>query len=290
VIPVGLGGRLRPRGGRTNPPLEPRLRARALALAAAVAVAAWSTGVSHADGDPASDTLLTQNVYFPYRSPSQAVQAGLDRAVNEVYARGDRVKVALIYEAADLGSIPSLFGNAGDYARFLGVELGLWYVGPLLVVMPAGFGVYDGGRSTASEEELLSSLRVDGSSPDSLALSATAALQRLGAADAFASPDIRAPFVTAHPAFARRGRPATLRFDVFDDSGRSKAFLRVYENRVLLATLVSPAQFDIGTRSVAVRWQVPATLRSRRLRFCVVAVDPAGNRSAPTCAPFLRVS
>jgi hypothetical protein len=32
---------------------------------------------------------------------------------------------------------------------------------------------------------------------------------------------------------------------------------------------------------------VPA-LTSRNLR-CVVAVDPAGNRSRRTCAPFLRV-
>jgi hypothetical protein len=30
-------------------------------------------------------------------------------------------------------------------------------------------------------------------------------------------------------------------------------------------------------------------LQSRRLRFCVVASDPAGNRSVPARAPFLRV-
>ena len=75
-----------------------------------------------------------------------------------VYARGDRVKVALIHTAEDLGAIPSLFGQPGEYAHFLGVELGLWYVGPLLVVMPAGFGVYDGGRSTAAAEQVLRSV------------------------------------------------------------------------------------------------------------------------------------
>jgi hypothetical protein len=82
----------------------------------------------------------------------------------------------------------------------------------------------------------------------------------------------------------------TLRFDVFDDSGRSKTIVRIYESRSLLATRVSPMTFEIGTRNVAIRWQVPARLRSRRLRFCVVAVDPAGNRSAPACALFIRVS
>ena len=118
--------------------------------------------------------------------------------------------------------------------RFLGIELGLWYIGPLLVVMPAGFGVYDGGRSTAAEEQVLQSIPISAGSPDDLARSATAALQDLAAAGALSSPDIRAPLVTAHPASATRGKPATL-------------------------------------------------------RFCVVASDPAGNRSTPACAPFLRV-
>ena len=96
--------------------------------------------------------------------------------------------------------------------------------------------------------------------------------------------------MTAHPASARRGKRTTLRFDVFDDSGRSKALVRVYEADSLLATLPSPTAFKIGTRNVEVRWRVPSRLRSRRLRFCVVASDPAGNRSSPTCASFLRVS
>lgn len=134
-----------------------RTRARrALALAAAaLAVAAGPAAPARADGDPASDTLLEQNVYFPYRPPTPAAEAALRRAVDGVYADGNRVKVALIGDVTDLGSITSLYGKPADYAHFLGVELGLWYVGPLLVVMPAGFGVYDGGRSTAAEEDVL---------------------------------------------------------------------------------------------------------------------------------------
>ena len=191
--------------------------------------------------------------------------------------------------STDLGAIPSLFGEPVEYAHFLGVELGLWYSGPLLVVMPAGFGVYDGGRSTAAEDQVLRSVPLSAGSPDDLARSATTALQRLAAAKALRSPDVKAPLVTAHPASARRGKRTTLRFDVFDDSGRSKALVRVYEADSLLATLPSPTAFKIGTRNVEVRWRVPSRLRSRRLRFCVVASDPAGNRSSPTCASFLRV-
>lgn len=263
---------------------------RAFVLAAVVAVAATLSPLARADGDPASDILLGQSVYFPYNAPSQSARSALQQVVDGVYAHGQRVKVALIDDPTDLGAIPSLFGKPADYAHFLGIELGLWYVGPLLVVMPAGFGIYDGGRSTAAEEAVLRSLRVDSSSSDGLARSATTALQHLVAVSALDSADISAPLVTVYPASARRGRPAALRFDLFDDSGRSSAFVRVYESGRLVATLASQMQFQIGTRHADVRWQVPSRLRSRTLRFCVVAADPSGNRSAPACAPFIRVT
>ena len=255
----------------------------------AVLGASVSAAVSLADGDPASDYLLTQNVSFPYQPPSSAVSAELGRTVDDVYFHGNRIKVALIYTADDLGSIPSLFGNATDYARFLGTELGLWYIGPLLVVMPTGFGIYEGGRSTADAAQVLQSIPVSAQSPDDLARSATAALNALTAAHALSLPDVRAPLVNAYPAAAIRGKAATLRFGVFDDSGRSSALVRVYEGGSLLATLASPTAFKIGTRAVRMRWQVPTRLRSRQLRFCVVASDPAGNHSAAACAPFLTV-
>jgi hypothetical protein len=199
------------------------------------------------------------------------------------------VKVALVYAVDDLGAIPSLFGQPGEYARFLGVELALWYVGPLLVVMPTGLGIYDGGRPTTAAEQQLRSLSATAGSPDDLARNAVLALQRLSSAGALRSPDVKPPLVTAHPASATRGKTTRLRFDVYDDSGRSKAVVRVYEQDALLATITSPLAFEIGTRSVSLRWRVPARLRSRQLRFCVVATDPAGNRSRPECAPFLRL-
>jgi hypothetical protein len=262
---------------------------RALVLAAVAAAAATAAAVTHADGDPASDILLEQNVFLPYDAPAQPVQLALQQAVGRVYADGNRIKVAVIYDPTDLGALPSLFGHPGDYAHFLGIELGLWYVGPLLVAMPAGFGIYDGGRTTAAEEAVLRSLHVDGSTPDALSQSAATAVTHLAAASALDSSDIRAPLVTTYPASARRGKPATLRFDVFDDSGRSRATVRVYDG-ALLATLTSPMHFQIGTRHAHVSWPVPRRLIVRRLRFCVVASDPSGNRSAPGCAPFLRVT
>jgi hypothetical protein len=262
----------------------------ACALAVVAAAVALHAHASLADGDPASDTLLEQNVFFPYGGPSQAARLALLEAVGRVYARGNRIKVAVIYDQTDLGSLPSLYGHPADYARFLGIELGLWYVGPVLVVMPAGFGISDGGRSTEAEDAVLRPLRIDATNPDALTQTATDAVQHLAAAAALRSTDIRAPLVTAYPASARRGTPATLHFDLFDDSGRSSAVVHVYEGATLVATLATQMQFRIGTRHDDVTWQVPRRLRSRRLRFCVVASDPAGNRSPPACAPFLRVT
>jgi hypothetical protein len=264
------------------------MRSAAIAVLAAVVVG-LAAPTARADGDPASDVLLEQNVYFPDRAPSPGVRSALTRSADGVYARGGRVKVAVIFAAEDLGAIPSLFGQPDEYAHFLGVELGFWYIGPLLVLMPSGFGFYDGDRSTAAAEQVLRTLSLSAGSPDALAGSAAAAVRRLDAAGVLRSPDVTAPLVTAHPAFATRGKVATLRFDLYDDSGRSSAVVRVYEQRSLLATLASPPVFQIGTRLATVRWPVPARLRSRLLHYCVVATDPAENHSKPACASFVRV-
>jgi hypothetical protein len=259
------------------------------AVAFAAVVCCIAASAAHADGDPASDTLVQQNVFFSYQAASRPARTALQRAVTTVYLHGDRLKVAVILDPTDLGSVGSLFGKPDAYAHFLAIELGLWYVGPLLVVMPAGFGIYDGGRPTTAEESVLDGLHVDATSPDDFVNSAVVAVERLAAAGALRSADVRAPLVTAHPAFAKRGKPARLRFDLFDDSGRSEAVVRVYANRRLLATLPSPMRFAVGTRPAEVRWPVPPKLVSRRLRFCVVATDPGGNRTDPVCAPFLRI-
>ena len=265
--------------------------ARALAaLAAAVVVAASGVQAARADGDPASDYLLVQNVYFPVQGPTSSVETALLQAIQAVYTHGDRVKVALIGSVQDLGAVPSLWNKPVEYAHYLGIELGLWYVGPLLVVMPSGYGIYDGGRSTAAEQQILQTMPITDGSANGLTTSAASAVARMEAAGALRSPDVRAPLVTAYPASAKLGKPAKLHFDLFDDSGRSNAVVHVYENGKQVATLTTPMVFAVGTRHAFVRWPVPARLESRKLRFCVVAEDPSGNRSAAACAPFLRIS
>ena len=58
-----------------------------------IAVATLLSPIARGDGDPASDTLLEQSVYFPYSAPSQAAATALQQTVDDVYAHGDRVKV-----------------------------------------------------------------------------------------------------------------------------------------------------------------------------------------------------
>jgi len=132
-----------------------------------------------ADGDPASDVLLGQRAFLPYditfpAAPRRELQGLLAEGASE----GFPIRVALIGSAYDLGSIGQLWGKPQLYAKFLGTELSLVYHGRLLVVMPAGFGLYYAGRSVATEQRALAGIAVKPGGRG-LVESATAAVQRL---------------------------------------------------------------------------------------------------------------
>jgi hypothetical protein len=241
--------------------------------------------VAAADGDPASDYLFQSNVFLPQPPPSKSASTALARAVAAAYARGYRVKVAVIASRNDLGAASSLFGQPGRYAQFLGTELSTFYAGPLLIVMPGGYGIYDAGRSTAAEEGVLRQLRDPGGTADALTVDATTAVQRMTAAGALRSKDIRPPLLFAGPSTGKRGAVAHLRFNVLDDSGKARETARVSTTSgKLLATRSTKLRPTDALRFESIPWRVPAKLAQRKLRFCVKAVDPTGNRSVPTCA------
>jgi hypothetical protein len=105
-------------------------------------------GAAPADGDPASDTLYTQNVFLPYSTkvtPALAHELEQATAAAAQHA-GRQVRVALIAAPSDLGAVPSLYGRPAAYARFLGMELQFVYPGRLLVVMPQGAALSQKGR------------------------------------------------------------------------------------------------------------------------------------------------
>lgn len=67
-----------------------------------------------------------------------------------------------------------------------------------MIVMPAGFGIYDGGGSTAAERRILARIRVDGGGADDLLRAATTAVGELLKERALTSKDREAP--VAYPA------------------------------------------------------------------------------------------
>jgi hypothetical protein len=255
--------------------------------AAVAALALVLAGAAAGDGDPASDVLLLQNTFLPSPAPSSDAGATLERAVAAVYAKGFRIKVAVIASPADLGAIPSLFGKPTEYAKFLGTEIATFYVGPLLIAMPAGFGIWDGGRTTAAEEAVLPRGPLSGGADD-LTRGAAAAVAALLQAGALRSKDILAPYAVPGQTSAPRTGRLRLSFRLYDDSGRAGATL----------TLSTPAGRGVGRIRVPLRrvsfqaivsvtWRVPPGLARGPVRFCLVPVDPSGNRGKRACEPLL---
>jgi hypothetical protein len=154
-------------------------------LATVILVGAVACASALADGDPASDVLLGQNVYYPYSPP---VPQGVQRTLNAETAAAKRaglpIKVALIATAVDLGVIPELFGKPQDYAKFMDREISFQGTQPLLVVMPAGYGVQ--GVSAKAAAAVTGLALPKGKTSVALAQAAITAVAKVAAADGHA--------------------------------------------------------------------------------------------------------
>jgi hypothetical protein len=146
---------------------------------------------ARADGDPASDVLLTQHQYLPYKPPTDGrIKTLLERATAAMAKTGDPVRVALIRSPTDLGAVPDFFGRPQEYAPFLSKELELGYHGGLVVVMPAGLGT---AKLSPAARRAVDGLAVSsGASSTALARTAIFALQRVSAADGHPIPTLLA--------------------------------------------------------------------------------------------------
>jgi hypothetical protein len=238
-----------------------------------------------ADGDPASDYLIQQDVFLPYPAPPTSAAKQLNAAVAGVAAKGDRVKVAVIATAQDLGSVPGLFGQPQAYAKFLGTEIAFVYKGPLLIVMPAGLGFYDNGADDAAADSTLAGQHVSGPSAADLTTSAATVVAALERAGALHYKDTFKPTASVTPETGTAGKTLQLRYQAWDDSGSVKVALQVdtTANRQLAA-------FSVPFRTVregawyGVPWKIPKNGAYKALVLCVRATDHAGNRSTQTCA------
>jgi hypothetical protein len=132
---------------------------------------------ARADGDPASDYLLTQPVFTPFSTKLPEASVEQLKAVQaDAKKQGYEVRVALIASRNDLGAVPSLFAKPQIYARFLWQEVRFVYHGPLLVVMPNGFGYWEQSGDVDGEVDALAALKKPSEYPD-LAQAGTAGVQ-----------------------------------------------------------------------------------------------------------------
>jgi hypothetical protein len=108
----------------------------------AVVVLLLAPTAARADGDPASDVLILQDVYLPY---APGVPPDLGRTITDLLKEtrkaGFPLKVAIIAQPKDLGAVPQFFGRPQSYAPFLESEIAFNKKKPLLTVMPSGYGV-----------------------------------------------------------------------------------------------------------------------------------------------------
>jgi hypothetical protein len=162
------------------------------------AAAALATGLAlppgaAANGDPASDVLLVQGIYKPFEPLSAATSRDLDQVQAETAKAGKPIKIAVIAAPRDLGLVPQYFGKPQAYATFLAGELGALTSfahptpkgrkrpsEPLLVVMPAGFGLHGFPASARHALRAITPRRND--PPDALGRAAGLAVEKLSAA------------------------------------------------------------------------------------------------------------
>jgi hypothetical protein len=146
-----------------------------------VLLALVAVPVARADGDPASDYLITQRVFLPYDTKipksDQQVLAGI---IADAHDKGYPIRVALIGSDYDLGSVTILWKQPQRYAKFLAQELQFVHKDPLLTVMPNGMGFYWVGRKPAGENALLAKVPI-AAGGSGLAQAAVKGVQQLAA-------------------------------------------------------------------------------------------------------------
>jgi hypothetical protein len=165
------------------PPLNMSLhsgRSRRLAVLLAIAAAVAAPAAS-ADGDPASDYLLSQQTFVsPNARISSSDQSQLNALLTAARRGGYTIRVAVIQSRYDLGAVTALDKKPRLYSHFLSQELRLVYKKRLLVVMPNGYGIANDGKPAPAEQAVLGRLApagtLDGSALVAAALAAVQAL------------------------------------------------------------------------------------------------------------------
>ena len=250
-------------------------------------LAVTCAAAARAEGDPAAEHLQTRNMFTPYpRGVNTLPQRRLLKdSIQRVYDNHQRVRVAVIAHVEDLETFPQFFRKPRPYARFVGREIKPFYRGPLLIVMPNGFGFWDGGRPTDAAERVLSQMRIRSPKVTALIAVAAQAVDRLSRAGALAAPDTVAPRVYPEVPFGRPGTTLTIKYHVLEDSQESTEVVTVVSGSDELARMESPFKPAVYKYVHRVTWPMPKPA-PRNLEYCVVATDRSGNTSAKVCTPI----
>jgi hypothetical protein len=153
-----------------------------LVVLGAVTVLLSVPPVALANGDPASDYLLTQRVFLPFTTKVDHNEVTrLSDLLRDAEQKKFRIRVAVILSPSDLGTAFSLFGKPEKYAQFLGLELSFVYRDRLLVVMPTGYGYAVNGNPDPEASAVLRKLPAPGRSATKEVDAALVAVQRLAA-------------------------------------------------------------------------------------------------------------
>jgi hypothetical protein len=192
---------------------------RRLLLAVALAFLS-SVPAARADGDPASDILLGQDVYYGNFVDLRSAAAGrLPALLAASRERGYELKVALITAPEDLGVVGFVWSRPQEYARYLGEELTYVYHGTLLILMPNGYGIFRDGKVPGPERRALARLEpprrterfLDAASDAARALAGTAGIElpdRIEPQGASRGSATHTPAATATPAAAQEEHTA----------------------------------------------------------------------------------
>jgi hypothetical protein len=148
-----------------------------------VAVSLLLPAIAQANGDPASDYLLTQNLFLPFTSNiDRGEVARLDGLLKDAKKQKFPIRVAAILTPQDLGTAFSLFRKPQKYSEFLGLELAFVYRDRLLVVMPNGYGYSVNGRPDPKASAVLAKLPPPGPDATREVTAAIRAVEALGTA------------------------------------------------------------------------------------------------------------
>lgn len=174
-----------------------------LATAVVVLVALMVPSPALADGDPASDVLVSQLAFVPADANASAQQqTRLSDVLRAAQEAGFPVRVAIVPDSYDLGSVTALWGRPRDYARFLGIELADVHRQRLLVVMPTGIGFDWPGHASGTANGQLATIPVTSASGGLLGAAERAVRRLAASAGVRLVPEAQAPARTS----ARSGR------------------------------------------------------------------------------------